>query len=346
MVTMFRLMNKNLLVLFVCVFIFSSCGIFSSDDDEMGDWKRVSSFEGLPRTNAVSFVINDKAYVGTGYNGDEDDVDDRLKDFWAYDPELNHWTQRADFPGRGRSAATGFAVGGKGYIGTGYNDDVDDYYLGDFWAYNPQTNSWDSTAAFGGGPRYGAVGFALNGKGYVGTGNNDNDLKDFWRYDPAIDEWTQVMSLPGDKRIHAVSFIINDKAYVGTGRNSGIYEEDFFVFDPENEQWTRLHNIDEDEDEDEQDIPRSKAVAFSLNGKGYITLGEKRSYKTDIWKYDPVTDTWTDEDLAHFEGNGRNGAVAFTIGDKAYVGTGSNGVIYLDDMWDYDPTIENDEDSY
>jgi len=45
------------------------------------------------------------------------------------------WTQKANFPGGyGRYGAVGFSIGGKGYMGTGY-----DFYLGhqrDLWEYD------------------------------------------------------------------------------------------------------------------------------------------------------------------------------------------------------------------
>ena len=49
-------------------------------------------------------------------------------------------TQRADMPGTVRNAATGFSVGSKGYVTTGYNPDQK--YLADTWEYDPETNTW------------------------------------------------------------------------------------------------------------------------------------------------------------------------------------------------------------
>ncbi|SMO51035.1 Kelch motif-containing protein [Gracilimonas mengyeensis] len=339
---------KTVLILSLTALSFTACNVFNSDTEniEWGDWARISSYEGIPRSNAVAFSIDGKGYVGTGYNGDQDDDQDRLKDIWEFDPEMNFWTQKADFPGIPRNSAVAFVADGKGYVGTGYNDDVDGYYLRDFWAYDPATNSWDSVAAFGGSARYGAVAFALNNKGYVGTGHDDNDLKDFWRYDPETDQWAQVVSIPGEKRIDATAFVIDDKAYVGTGTSNGIYEPDFWVYNPESGLWSNLQNLDEDRDENSRDIPRSKAVSFTLDGKGYIALGYSGGNKSNIWQYNPETDVWTDEDLAVFEGNARRDAVAFTINNLAYVGTGNNGSLYYDDFWEYNPNIENDEDSY
>ncbi|GAB3828739.1 Kelch repeat-containing protein [Hymenobacter jeollabukensis] len=55
-------------------------------------------------------------------------------------------------------------------------------------------------------------------------------------------------------------------------------------------------------------------------------------------------DTSTDEDIlgvwsgrSQFEGLARNAAVSFTIGDKAYVGLGTNGTSKFVDFWEYNP---------
>ena len=46
-------------------------------------------------------------------------------------------------------------------------------------------------------------------------------------------------------------------------------------------------------------------------------------------------------ELSDFEGVPRADAVAFTIGEKAYVGTGYDGSDRLNDFWEYDPILNN-----
>lgn len=74
--------------------------------------------------------------MGTGTDIDSE----YLKDFWEYDPEADRWTRKADLGGTKnteRRNAVGFAIGDKGYIGTGYGKDPDDSnsdsYRGDVW---------------------------------------------------------------------------------------------------------------------------------------------------------------------------------------------------------------------
>lgn len=86
------------------------------------------------------------------------------------------------------------------------------------------------------------------------------------------------------------------------------------------------------------------AVAFSIGNYGYIGLGYNSTNGTNtkaFWKYDPLNDTWTQ--IADFGGSGRSGAVAFSLSNKAYVGTGvaigspGGGATSLKDFWEYDP---------
>ncbi len=65
------------------------------------------------------------------------------------------------------------------------------------------------------------------------------------------------------------------------------------------------------------------------------------AYYKDFWEWDQETNTWTKK--ADFEGNARLGAVAVSIGDKGYIGTGLNGYgqpYAFMDLWEYDPTLK------
>ena len=118
-----------------------------TDDTEYtaGVWYRRSDFDGVARTDAAGFTIGNVGYLCTGYRGS---TKDRLKDCWAYDIEANSWTQCTSMPDAApaRNAATGFAVGTKGYIATGYDATKKDY-LNDCWQYDPATNSWKEMAS-------------------------------------------------------------------------------------------------------------------------------------------------------------------------------------------------------
>ena len=70
--------------------------------------------------------------------------------------------------------------------------------------------------------------------------------------------------------------------------------------------------------------PRLDALGFSIADNGYLLFGITDDGDTlpDLLRYDPVLETWVS--MAFFPGAKRTGAVAFTIGNTAYVGLGSN----------------------
>ncbi|MCG9791485.1 Kelch repeat-containing protein [Flavobacterium algicola] len=310
---------------------FISC---SSDDDDdlLGNWTKMSSFDGPARSNATSFVIGDFAYVTTGYTGDE-----YLNDLWAYNSTGDYWEQKANFTGIARSAASAFEMDSKGYVGLGYDGTNK---LKDFYQYDPIANSWTQKTDFGGSARYSAVGFQVGGKAYFGTGYDGNYLKDFYQYNSANDSWTLVSGFGGNKRRNATVFVIDDKAYLGTGVNSGAYQTDFWVFDPSTEAWTKKRDLDDDEDDhDTYLITRSNAVAFSMNGLGYIACGE---YSKTIWEYNPTTDIWNEKTA--LEGSARTDAIGFAINQRGFVLLGKSGTSYFDDSWEFKPLEEQDDD--
>jgi N-acetylneuraminic acid mutarotase len=304
------------------------------EEDLIGNWVKLSDFEGVARADAVAFTIGNKAYIGTGYDGSN-----RLNDFWEYDPELNNWTRKADFPGVPRNGAVGFGTDSKGYIGTGY-DGIN--RLNDFWQYDPVTDTWDSISSFGGTARYGAVAFAINNKGYVCSGYDGNYLKDLWEYDPLTGQWNQKLSLSGAKRRDAVAFVIENKAYIGTGINNGTYEYDFWEYDPLIDQWNKKRSIadvtDEEYDDDYSGITGINKVAFAINGKGYIATGGAGTAGTVVWEYNAASDLW--EQKTSLEASGRTEAVGFAVYEIGYVATGRNSGSYFDDLWGLKPNSE------
>ncbi|MEO6330892.1 MAG: hypothetical protein ABIO55_18295, partial [Ginsengibacter sp.] len=82
-------------------------------------WTQKANFGGGSRANANSFSIGNKGYIGIGEVIRGGSV--FYNDFWEYDPVADSWIQKANFGGSARAGATAFSVGGKGYIGTGYD---------------------------------------------------------------------------------------------------------------------------------------------------------------------------------------------------------------------------------
>lgn len=320
--------------LMVAALLLSIVNISCSDDDdfERGNWVRRSVFDGVPRTNAVSFTIGGNGYMGTGYDGD-----DYLNDFWEYNIDGNYWVQKADFPGTPRSAAVAFAIDEKGYLGTGYDGDTE---LSDFWEYDVSTNSWKRKEDYAGGFRREAIGFGVANKGYIGTGyDGTNDRKDFFKYNPDEDSWEELFGFGGEKRRSGTYFTIDDLVYIGTGESNGLYKDDFWAFNPETEIFSKKTYLDE---EDDYSIMRSRAVGFEQYGLGYIATGYQGGAISTVWEYDPLLDVW--EEITSLEGVMRQDAISFNTGERVFVGMGRSGTIYLDDIYELFPQQEYDDE--
>ena len=262
------------------------------------------------------------------------------------DGTLGNWVKKNSFEGTPRGAAVGFVIGNKAYLGLGYNSDYEkgdpdvtnEGYRKDFWAYDPAIDSWTKVASFPGKGRVYAVGFSVNGKGYVGTGfDGDDKLKDFWEYDPVANKWTQKDDFIGVARIKAVGFSLKNYGYLGTGYGSDASDKnDFYKFDPAaaaGSQWTQVRTIGGEK--------RRGATAFTYNNKGYVCTGSNSSGKlTDMWEYDPDANTWakkvslTDNSDWTITRENASSFVMDTDG-KAYVFLGSNSSS-LKTCWEYD----------
>jgi N-acetylneuraminic acid mutarotase len=344
--------SKNLLLLGMFALALVSVVISCKDDDDeetlVGNWLKSSDYEGVARSQAVAFSIGNYAYVGSGYNFDNDE---RLKDFWRYDLEKNDWKPIKDLDSgihavgraKARSGAVAFSVNGKGYVGLGKDETG---MLGDFWVYDPETDAWDTLIAVNQGPgaRYGAVAFVINNIAYVGTGNNGSNLKDLWAYDPATNKWEQKTSFQS-KVSEAVAFVLDGKGYICTGYHND-YSKDFYAYSPETDTWEAKRptgNVsDESYDDKYTTMNRRKAVAFVIGTKAYLTTGDANNYlKGDVWEYDPATDLWIEK--SNFEGQSRNEAVAFSIGNRAFVTTGLASTTDFDDTREFKPDDVADE---
>jgi N-acetylneuraminic acid mutarotase len=332
--------TTSMMALFIALFLMTSCQKSSSTaSTTLGDWKRGSEYEGVGRTEAVSFIIGNNIYVGGGFDGTN-----RLNDFWMFDQTTQSWVRKADFPGVARNSAVGFSVKGKGYVGTGY--DANNNKLSDFWEYDPATNIWTRKADFAGSPRYNAVGFAILDKGYITTGYDGSFLKDLWEYDPSGDQWTQKASLTGSKRSEAVAFVYNNKAYVVTGINNGSYLNDFWSYDPTSNSWTELRKITNVSTESYDDlygtnnITRSNASIFVMNDKAYLTCGNRSGVFGTTWEYNIANDVWTQK--TGFEGSAREGAIGFNLNNRGYLLSGGNSSFCFDDLWEFIPDVPVD----
>jgi hypothetical protein len=240
------------------------------------------------------------------------------------------WAQKADFGGGIRNRGFGFAIGGKGYMGGGYDGST---YRNDLWEWDQTTNVWTQKANCGvsvGRP----VGFSIGTKGYVATGLNNGGAgtAGLWEWDQATNTWNQKADFAGGPRSSAVAFTIGTKAYVGTGIDaSGAMVKDFWEWDQTTNVWTQKSSFG--------GIARGYASGFSIGTKGYIGQGlSTTGYLKDFWEWDQATNAWTRK--ADYIGSGLVENYSFAINGNGFVGGGWSGGPASTDFYTYNPSSD------
>jgi N-acetylneuraminic acid mutarotase len=245
-------------------------------DPQTDAWTQKADLPGSGRRDAISFVINNFAFVGSGMDSISGPTGATLKDFWRYNPTSNSWSAIADFPGAGGEGvyfATGFAVGGKGYLCGGKTGP--NLYSSQLWEYKPSNNQWIQRASFPGGVRYQMLSFVVGSKAYVGMGTDQNIFKkDVYCYDPGANIWQEIAPFPGYERGAASTFTLEERGFVCLGNNGGLLS-DLIEYNPESDTWTLRAAFGGSE--------RKSAISFVIDNKAYVGTGKGYSGKKDSW---------------------------------------------------------------
>lgn len=239
-------------------------------------WTQKADLPGPARRDAISFVVDNFAYVGSGMDSISGPSGTTLKDFWRYEPSTNTWAAIADFPGAGGEGiyfATGFSVGGKGYLCGGKMGST--LYSSQLWEYKPSNNQWLQRANFPGGVRYQMLSFVVGSKAYVGMGTDQNIFKkDVYCYDPGANNWQAIAPFPGYERGSASAFTLEQRGFVCLGNNGGLLA-DLIEYNPKTDSWTLRAAYGGSE--------RKSAVSFVIDNKAYVGTGNGYSGKKDSW---------------------------------------------------------------
>lgn len=274
----------------------------------------------------------------------DDDINDNT------DTGPTEWAGSSVFPGYARSGAASFTIGGDvnatfvvgGYVNPTVREVQNGYKF---------DGKWSSIADFPGEARYEAVGFSINGVGFVGTGRNmaNEDFNDFYRYNPTNDTWEQIADFPGEARYGAVAFSLGNYGYVGLGREKAGASDfvDFYRYDPSNDSWQEI-------DTPPFNAKRAYAFAFVIGNKAYIgggragnsaTLpGDFVSFDGDKWaRLNPLNRS---DDNNTYDAR-KYAASTFTIGNYGYIvaGRNQNGVI-SGTVFKYDPSSDSWTDKH
>lgn len=275
-------------------------------------------------------------YYARAYASDGNSIYYSNNQKFEIQPYKDVWKTSGELPALKRLGAVAFAIGTKVYIGTGdAGQDLQD----DFWEYDLVTQTWAQKMFVPGdgdksGKRKDAVGFAIRGKGYVGLGENVTGfLNDFWEYDPTQDDWDRMSDFGGGHRTKATAFVLNNLGYI-VGGNGGYYNDilknDAWQYDPTAEgsprvAWLKINDMKLE--------PVCNAVAFTMDGKGFVGLGRTTDgLSKEFSFYDPQDGNWQ-EFIYEFPGTPRKDAVGFGFDTTAYVGLGIDENGYTKDFY-------------
>ena len=281
-----------------------------------GQWVKKENLGGVARHRATGVSIGQKGYIGLGHvNGTG--VNFAFSDWWEFEPATNSWTQKADYLLGEGYGASAFSVGTKGYVGSGV-------FTGNSWCeYDPGTNQWTLIATPpASGSELSAI--TIGDKGYL----IENSA--IYEYNPIADLWTTKATAPVSFGIWGAAFSIGNSGYV-------ISENAFYEYKPSVDQWLARASF--------PGASYGGSAAFSVLEKGYVVAGYGVGWLSDVnretWAFDPSTNSWTEAE--EFLGSARRFLVGFSIGDRGYLGTGTNGTNFKD-FWEYDPMLVGQEE--
>ncbi len=285
-----------------------------NSSNDMMEWAVTNSKISTARFNAVSFIINDVLYIGTGQAKTADGslyIYDDFRQIQQSAIDVNNFQLVTTPPAfKSRAGAFAFVVNDKVYVGGGIGFDAsnNETYLNDCWEFDPATGQWhqmdplplmmDPTSLEGvvydkGRREALAFAFKNHGFGYVGGGVNGLQmLKDFWRFTPpdaqdSTGSWELFSFFHGPGRVDAVSIIIDEIGYFGTGYNftEGLLN-DFWAFNPANPAapFSKTAPF--------PGASREDALGFTVNGNGYLGMGVSRKLVGGNWSVEANHDMW------------------------------------------------------
>jgi N-acetylneuraminic acid mutarotase len=278
-------------------------------------WIQRSDFGAEGRHRGTGMGIGNKGYFGLGhYNGAGPNI--IKKDWWEYDPATNAWTQKANYPGGfgvGSYGCLSFGMDKFGYVGGGQNTNGNEFYK-----YDPQTNTWTPAAPMP-TTAMNTTGFVIYNVGYYLSGNN------VYAYDATSNTWSTKNPAPFNVTTWNSSFVIDNKGYMKLSNSLWEYK-------PAIDQWTQRANF--------PGSATGGSMSFAQNNKGYVVTGYASwlsEVNSEVWQFDP-TDAISWTLLEEFPGNNRRFGSSFEIGNRAYVGIGTNGTNF-NDLWEFDALL-------
>lgn len=133
-------------------------------------WSQKANFPAEHRHHPYQFGIGDYIYTGLGHG------DDIYEDWYRYSIENEEWELLESLPGEARVAGTQFSFNGLGYVLSGDGDNHSSMETGEFWSYDPVSDSWTQLPPHPGTSRWAPASFVINGEVYLINGTTYSNV--------------------------------------------------------------------------------------------------------------------------------------------------------------------------
>ncbi len=304
--------------IYTLILIFSSFFSFSQE------WESVATLpDDFNTDHSFAFSIGEVGYIVAGNT-----TSGYSSSFYSYDPIMDEWTKKDDFPGASRGFAIGQVWDGKAYFGFGNGAGGN---LDDLWEFDPVTDEWTQLASCDCDARTHPAMVALNGEIYVGLGGTNNgNTNDWWVYSIENNTWEERERFPADPRHHPFQFTDGEYIYVGFGHGNGFISNQWYKYNTLNDTWLEV-----------QQLPAEGRVAgtqMSFKGIGLVLSGDGDDHGVmetgEFWMYEPVFDKWSA--LTPHPGSSRWAPASFILNEEVYLINGERSGFYYKDNFKFD----------
>lgn len=276
------------------------------------------------RAASTCFVIGDEAYIFAG----RDSVGTYCNDLWKYDSQSDTWSNLGSTPLKGRVNATACVHDGYAYVGLGFNGTYNnvDSYLTDWWKYDVLKNHWERLQDYPAHTTARAISMVGEGELYVGYGFNWTYERDMYRYTIDSDQWEYInvhldrkaFTFP-TRSFGGVGTTCQGRHFAGTGFRANSLNW-WGEFDPTGE-WIRRTNVPGHK-RTLGACAATEEFVYVIGGTHFGGVNTDGKILSDIQQYNPQNDTWTH--VGNLPDGGLFNHIAFSIGDRVYVGLGED----------------------
>lgn len=147
-------------------------------DPSKNEWTQLNDFVGASRVKASSFVIDEIAYLGLGYDGIG--APPFFQDLYRYNDDKDEWDRMADFPSSGHPGLS-FSLNSKAYVGA-----VEESALNynQMYEYSPLKNEWKKLNKLPSSNSLNKSSFNINNRIFVIGGWWSDYGKEVWEFVP------------------------------------------------------------------------------------------------------------------------------------------------------------------